>query len=112
PKQGHHVSPVGTQQRRIRIIEPGPLRARLEMRPAKMRNAAINRNVDRAANRLDDDVVATVNASVGGRLAHVSLPSDAWPVWSVPYGWIQCLNLRLGRRCSRPRRHSRSARSM
>ncbi len=78
-KQGHHVGPVGTQQRRIRSVSAGPLRARLEMRQAKVRNAGIdrNRNVDPAANGLDDDVVATVDVSAGGRLDHVSLPSTA-----------------------------------
>jgi len=81
PKQGHHVSPVGAQQRRIRIIDPGTLRARLEMRQAKVRNAGVDRNVDPAANRLDDNVVATVNVSVGGRLSHVTWPSMTCPAW-------------------------------
>src|SRR5260370_31998646 len=79
PKQGHHVGPVRAQQSRIRSVSAGPLRARLEMRQAKVRNAWIDRDVDPAANRLDDDVVATVNVSVGGRLSHLTWPSIPCP---------------------------------
>jgi hypothetical protein len=86
PQQGHHVGPVGTQQRGIRSVSAGPLRARLEVRQAKVRNAGIdrNRNAVPAANGLDDDVVVTVDVSAGDRLGHVSLPLTAWPVRWAP----------------------------
>jgi hypothetical protein len=79
PQQRHDVGPVRAQQCCIRSIATGALRPRLEVGQAKMRNAGVdrNRNAVPAADGLDNDVVATLNASDGGRRGHVSLLSTA-----------------------------------
>jgi hypothetical protein len=69
-EQGNNIRAIGAQQRRIGPVEPGQFGSRLKSRQAQMRDVRIDRDIDAAADRLNNDVLAAFNPSVWGRIGH------------------------------------------